>query len=154
SLRSRRRRVGCRTGGHQQQCSQEEAACRTCGTKVVGFHPLPFLMRSAGGQTTRLNSSLVALARGGVKKKLNRRRRPVGFNHPWYNTVARATSRVLPKEGRTMIDQTTGLPMRVSPQETIGPYIRLPYDQVDDVRRLLDSHGIRHWVQDSILSLN
>jgi hypothetical protein len=53
-----------------------------------------------------------------------------------------------------MIDQTTGLPMRVSTDKMAGPYIRLPYTQLNEVRRVLDSEGIRYWVQENAVSLS
>jgi hypothetical protein len=53
-----------------------------------------------------------------------------------------------------MTDRTTGQPMRVSTEGTAGPYISLPFDQLDEARRLLDSHGIRYWVDEHAISLN
>ncbi len=53
-----------------------------------------------------------------------------------------------------MIDRTTGLPLRVSTDGTTGPYIRLPFDQLDDFKRVLDSHGIRYWVEENVVSLS
>jgi hypothetical protein len=53
-----------------------------------------------------------------------------------------------------MTDRTTSLPLRVSTDTTSGPYIRLPYNQIDEVRRLLESHGFRYWVEENIISLN
>jgi hypothetical protein len=52
-----------------------------------------------------------------------------------------------------MTDQTDGSPLRVSPNETVGPYIRLAYSQLDELKRTLDSHAIRYWVRDNIVSL-
>jgi hypothetical protein len=53
-----------------------------------------------------------------------------------------------------MIDRTTGLPMRVSTEGTVGPFIRLPYSQLEEVRQLLDSHQGRYWVHENVISLN
>jgi len=53
-----------------------------------------------------------------------------------------------------MIDSTKGLPLRVSTEGTVGPYIRLPYSQIEDLRRVLDSHGIHYWVHENIISLD
>jgi len=53
-----------------------------------------------------------------------------------------------------MTDSTTNLPLRVSTDAMVGPYIRLPYSQVDEVRRILDSHGIRYWVRENVISLS
>lgn len=53
-----------------------------------------------------------------------------------------------------MRDQVTGLPLRVTPNETVGPYIRLAYDQLDEVRKVLDSRGISYSVKETIVSLS
>ncbi len=53
-----------------------------------------------------------------------------------------------------MTDTTTQAPVRVSTDGTAGPYIRLSWDQVNDLKRLLDSHQIRYRVQENIISLN
>jgi hypothetical protein len=53
-----------------------------------------------------------------------------------------------------MTDTTTEKPMHVSTDGTAGPYITLPLSQVDEVTRLLDGHGIRHWVEENSISLN
>jgi hypothetical protein len=52
-----------------------------------------------------------------------------------------------------MTNQTTGAPLRVSPDATVGPYIRLPYCQVDELKQLLDVHGIRYGMRENIISL-
>jgi hypothetical protein len=51
-------------------------------------------------------------------------------------------------------DVTIKKPLRVSNENTAWPYIRLPYSQVDEVRRLLDARSIHHWVEENIISLN
>jgi hypothetical protein len=53
-----------------------------------------------------------------------------------------------------MIDVTTNKPLRVSTEGTAGPYIRLPFNQLDEVRRLLDGSSVRHWVSENVISLN
>jgi hypothetical protein len=53
-----------------------------------------------------------------------------------------------------MIDVTTKKPLRVTPDESAGPYIRLSLAQVDAIRRLFDSHGVRYWVSENAISLN
>jgi hypothetical protein len=52
-----------------------------------------------------------------------------------------------------MTDRTTSLPLRVSTDATVGPYIRLPHSQLDEVLRILDSHGIGYRVQANLISL-
>lgn len=53
-----------------------------------------------------------------------------------------------------MIDTSTQKPLRVSTEAPERPYIRLPYDQVDELRSLLDRHGVRYRVEENISSLN
>ncbi len=53
-----------------------------------------------------------------------------------------------------MTDATTKAPLRVIPAEGTGPYLRLPLSQLADVRRLLDSHGIRYWPDPEAISMN
>ncbi|HUG92880.1 MAG TPA: hypothetical protein VML55_18710 [Planctomycetaceae bacterium] len=53
-----------------------------------------------------------------------------------------------------MTDTTTQQPLRVSTEGTAGPYLMLPVSQLDEVRRLLDSRGIRHWVKENVISLD
>jgi len=55
---------------------------------------------------------------------------------------------------RTMINAMTRKPLRVSTEGTAGPYIMLPYHQLDDLRRILDEHAIRFWVEENVISLN
>lgn len=50
-----------------------------------------------------------------------------------------------------MIDRTTGKRMQVE-QGTV-PRIRLPYEQLDDLRKLLDQHRVAYSVRESIISL-
>jgi hypothetical protein len=53
-----------------------------------------------------------------------------------------------------MTDVTTKKPLHVSTEGTAGPYIRLPYSQLDEVRRLLDGCGIYYWVRDNVISFD
>jgi hypothetical protein len=53
-----------------------------------------------------------------------------------------------------MIDAITQKPLRVSCDGTAGPYIMLPVDQLTEVCRLLDSHGIRYSVEEEAISLD
>ncbi|MBI1918125.1 MAG: hypothetical protein HYS12_25825 [Planctomycetes bacterium] len=53
-----------------------------------------------------------------------------------------------------MTDATTKNPLRVSTIGTAGPFIRLAFTQLDEVRQLLDRHGIRYWVRENAISLD
>ena len=53
-----------------------------------------------------------------------------------------------------MIDATTQKPLTVSNPGTAGPYLRLPFSQLDEVCRLFDKHGIRYWVEENVFSLD
>ena len=53
-----------------------------------------------------------------------------------------------------MTDTTTKKPLRVSGNGKYRPYIRLPLSQVDEVRRLLDSHGISHALEEDAISMD
>ena len=54
-----------------------------------------------------------------------------------------------------MIDTTTKTALRVSTDGTGGPsFIMLPFSQLDEVQRLLDSGGIDYWVDENVISLN
>jgi hypothetical protein len=57
-------------------------------------------------------------------------------------------------EEQVMIDTATNPPLRVSTEGAAGPFILLPVSQVEEVTQLLKNHGIRHWVQESNISLN
>jgi hypothetical protein len=51
-----------------------------------------------------------------------------------------------------MIDVTTNKPLRVSTDGTAGPYIEVAVSQLNEIQRLLDSHGIRYWVDEQAIS--
>ena len=53
-----------------------------------------------------------------------------------------------------MIDVMTEKPLSVSTDGTVGPYIMVPFSQLGDLRRLLDSHSVRYWVDENVISLN
>ena len=53
-----------------------------------------------------------------------------------------------------MTDVTMAKPLHVSTEGRVRPIIELPFNQIEDVRRLLDSHGISHWVSEHVLSFN
>jgi hypothetical protein len=53
-----------------------------------------------------------------------------------------------------MIDTTTQRPLRVSTDGTAGPYIMVPLSQLDQVKRLLSSRGVRYWVDENAISMN
>lgn len=53
-----------------------------------------------------------------------------------------------------MIDVVTNQQIRVAAPPDGNPALRLPYSQVDDVKRLLDRHGIRYWVDSHIISMS
>jgi len=53
-----------------------------------------------------------------------------------------------------MTDAMTNKPLRVSTEGTAGPYISLPFSQLEEVRRLLDSRQIRYWVGENAISLD
>ena len=53
-----------------------------------------------------------------------------------------------------MVDVTNKKPLRVSTDGTAGPYLMLPLDDVGRVKGLLDSHGIRYFVEENAVSLN
>ena len=53
-----------------------------------------------------------------------------------------------------MIDVTNKTPLRVNENGTANASIRLSADQVPEVQKLFDGHGIRYWVDGSYLSIN
>ena len=53
-----------------------------------------------------------------------------------------------------MNDATTHKPLRVSADGSVFPCITLPFSQLDEVVRILESHGIRHSVQENVISFN
>ncbi len=53
-----------------------------------------------------------------------------------------------------MIDVTTNKPLHVWGDGSPWPWIVLPVSQLDQVRQLLDNHGIRYEVEDQVISFN
>ena len=53
-----------------------------------------------------------------------------------------------------MTDTTTKKRLHVSADGTAGPYLMAPVVQLKDVRRLLDSNGVRYWVDENAISLD
>lgn len=53
-----------------------------------------------------------------------------------------------------MIDKMTKRPLRVSTDGVAGPYLMVPVDQLESVRKALDSHNIRYWVDADAISLD
>jgi hypothetical protein len=53
-----------------------------------------------------------------------------------------------------MIDATTKKPLMVSNEYPPAPYIWLPFSQLDEVRRVLDSRSIGYWVDQNAISIN
>jgi hypothetical protein len=53
-----------------------------------------------------------------------------------------------------MIDKSTGEPLLVSTESEAGPYIDLPYSQVEDARKRLDRAGISYWVDPWVISID
>jgi hypothetical protein len=52
-----------------------------------------------------------------------------------------------------MTDITTRKPLHVIDTEA-GPFMDLPFSQVEDVRRLLDANGVYYWVSEHSISFN
>lgn len=53
-----------------------------------------------------------------------------------------------------MIDTSTGERLIVSTESEAGPYIELPYSQVEEVCKRLDRAGISYWVDPWVISLD
>ena len=53
-----------------------------------------------------------------------------------------------------MTDVTTQKPLQVSTDSPAGPYLELPFIQLDEVRRLLDSRSVKYWVLEDVISFN
>jgi hypothetical protein len=51
-----------------------------------------------------------------------------------------------------MTDATTQQRLRVSTGGTAGPYVRVPVSQLEEVKALLNSNGIRFWVGENAIS--
>lgn len=53
-----------------------------------------------------------------------------------------------------MIDTSTEQPVKVKYVEGAGPYLEIPYSQIPDLQRVLNEHGVKHWVEESVFSWN
>ena len=53
-----------------------------------------------------------------------------------------------------MTDTTTQQRLEVSTDGTAGPYITVPVNQLDDVKRLLDDHHTLYWVEENAISID
>ena len=53
-----------------------------------------------------------------------------------------------------MTDAITKTPLRVSTDDPTLPYIEAPVGQIDEIRALLSSRGIRFWVDEDVISFN
>ena len=53
-----------------------------------------------------------------------------------------------------MIDALTKTPLRVSTEGGEIAYIDLSVDQLPEVQKLLDGHGVRYWVDGHFMSFN
>jgi hypothetical protein len=53
-----------------------------------------------------------------------------------------------------MIDSSTRKRIRVSTDGTSGPYVMVPVDQLDQVRKLLHANDIPHWVDHNAISVD
>lgn len=53
-----------------------------------------------------------------------------------------------------MIDAMSRKPLSISTDGTAGPYIMVPVSQLEDLRQLLNSHDIRYWIEEDVISLD
>jgi len=53
-----------------------------------------------------------------------------------------------------MIDTATQKPIRVASGGASGPYLRVPKEQLDQVRKLLQANDIPHWVDHYAISVD
>ncbi|WP_165228322.1 hypothetical protein [Aquisphaera insulae] len=53
-----------------------------------------------------------------------------------------------------MIDEMTRNPLRVSTDEVAGPYLMVTVEQLESVRKRLDDHEVRYWVDGDAISLD
>jgi hypothetical protein len=58
------------------------------------------------------------------------------------------------KEVAAMIDRATNEPLVVRTSQGEWPYLDVSVQQLDDLRRLLDDHGVRYFVHEDIISFN
>jgi hypothetical protein len=53
-----------------------------------------------------------------------------------------------------MIDAMRRKPLRVLTDGTAGPYIMVPFDQLAEVRQVLDKHHVSYSVEEDVISLD
>jgi hypothetical protein len=53
-----------------------------------------------------------------------------------------------------MTDSSTQDRLRVSTDSTAGPYLMVPFSQLNDVEQLLTRHDTHYWVEENVISLN
>lgn len=53
-----------------------------------------------------------------------------------------------------MINSSTKRPLYVSTDGDAGPYIMVPVQQLEELRRLLDKSNVAYWVDEGAISLN
>lgn len=53
-----------------------------------------------------------------------------------------------------MTDIATKKPVQVRNEGTAGPYVRVPLDQVKEIEKLLNTHGIYYWVSEDAISFD
>ncbi len=53
-----------------------------------------------------------------------------------------------------MLDVHTKKPLRVSSHEIAGPSLRVPEDQVEQIRERLDREAIYYWVDSHVISID
>lgn len=53
-----------------------------------------------------------------------------------------------------MTDTTTKQPLRVRNEGTAGPYIILPFSQLEETKQLLDSRDVFYWVGENAISID
>ena len=53
-----------------------------------------------------------------------------------------------------MTDTTTRRPIRVSTEGTSGPYIMVPVELLDRIRKLLVENDVPHWVDHNAISVD
>jgi hypothetical protein len=54
----------------------------------------------------------------------------------------------------SMIDAQTRKPLRLETDEIALPLLRVPVDQLDEVRDRLNCHSIRYWVDTQMVSID
>ena len=53
-----------------------------------------------------------------------------------------------------MTDVSTSKPLHVRNEGGVGPYIDVPFMQLDELKQILDSHGISYWVAENVISID